>query len=197
MEKLTLSSCIHCALPLSLCLCESQCLPDLPISCRIILHDKEIQKASSTGRLLKHLQICPADIWQRRHNPSRQILNHGQKQYYLLHPAGEPLDTQPIQPHSEFILLDGTWQQCHKILKQDPFLAKLPRVKIPVSRPSQLHLRRNQQVDGLSTLETLISLLECLHYPEPSAQLTLLFNEFQRRHAVARNQGYYNLCTPL
>lgn len=197
MEKLTLSSCIHCALPLSLCLCESQCLPDLPINCRLILHDREIQKASSTGRLLKHLHICSADVWQRRRNPAQQILSEGQKQYYLLHPAGEPLGTHPILPNSEFVLLDGTWQQCHKMLKQDPFLAALPRIQIPAPGPSQLYLRRNQQVDGLSTLETLISLLECLHYPELSAQLTLLFNEFQRRHAVARNQGYYNLCTPL
>jgi DTW domain-containing protein YfiP len=174
-----------------------QSLPALPINCRVILHAREIQKASSTGRLLKHLNICQGNIWQRTQHTTRQILTDQSKQYFVLHPAGETLNERHIQPHSEFILLDGTWQQCHKMLKQDPFLAALPQVKIPTLQPSQLYLRRNQQVDGLSTLETLISLLECLHHPELSAQLTLLFNEFQRRHSVARNQGYYNLCTPL
>lgn len=197
MQNQTLSSCLRCALPVQNCLCKQFSCPALPISCHIILHPREVQKANSTGRLLSQLGLCTSSTWHRTHHHTGHILTNTPEPAYLLHPQGEPAEIIELNHKATFIVLDGTWQQTAKMLRQDPCLNSLPRISLSPAKPSMLYLRRNQPTEGLSTLESLATLLECLQHSRHADCLMALFAEFQRRHLAARSQGYYNLCTPI
>ncbi|MCP5325547.1 MAG: DTW domain-containing protein [Oceanospirillaceae bacterium] len=197
MQNPILSSCIHCALPQHLCVCDLQINLPLPLQCCIILHAREMEKASSTGRLLYKTGICRGELWHRTQHNGRHMFTHIDHPCYLLHPQGEITLPAALPERALFIALDGTWQQANKILRQDSFLADLPRVRLPPADPSQLCLRRNQLQGGLSTLESIASLLKYNAASIQAAQLMALFEKFQHHHLMARNQGYYNLCKPV
>lgn len=156
-----------------------------------------MEKASSTGRLLHKLGICRGEVWHRTQHNGLHMFGNTTQPIYLLHPDGEYTQQANPPQQSVFVALDGTWQQANKILRQDEFLAGLPRIRLTPAEPSQLSLRRNQLQGGLSTLESIASLLKNNAASIQAAQLMALFEKFQRHHLMARNQGYYNLCKPV
>ena len=77
-----------------------------------------------------------------------------------------------------FILLDGTWQQSRKMLRQSPYLHDLPMLQLSSEQPSQYQLRRNQREEGLCTVETVIELCKQLGDDANAAKLQQGFEVF-------------------
>ena len=88
-----------------------------------------------------------------------------------------------------FILLDATWQQARKMLRQSVELQKCLRLSLQSPAPSLFNLRRNQREGSISSVETGIELLRGCGF---EADANLLQHYFQRflQHSEAHRSGY-------
>lgn len=89
--------------------------------------------------------------WARKMTPP--TINPGD---YLLFPSqdAQPVDAQMGSQIKRLWLIDGTWQQANKMLRQSSWLQQLPSLQLS-EYDSQFSLRRNQQ--GLCTMESAIA----------------------------------------
>ena len=173
MSALSLNSpfycahCIQCRLPVSHCVCANikQCKP--PFSISICSHSNEWHKIDNTGhwaflssssinRIKWHRKAELID-WGDLTKPTKNIKNGGNKNTeYLLFPSADAQDIEQLNtPIDRLWVIDGTWQEAQKMLRQSPWMQDLPHVKIALAADakSAFVLRRNQQ--GLSTLEAI------------------------------------------
>jgi len=101
-----------------------------------------------------------------------------QQGHYLLFPSDDAQDIDLITDDIQQLwVIDGTWQETQKMLRQSPWLKNMAKVKIqaPPGRPlaSEFLLRRNQQ--GLATLEA-ISYAVAIQDPSAAQILTSNFH---------------------
>lgn len=155
--------CIACRLPQDSCVCLKIDKVSLPFDVMICSHTKEWQRNDNTGQWA---YLCSDDIrrfrWQRKleqqESARSQIELSQQAGNYLLFPSDDAQEIEQVNsPIQQLWLLDGTWQEAQKMLRQSPWLKSMPKVKIANSNQqvisSQFKLRRNQQ--GLSTMEAI------------------------------------------
>ncbi|QSX38820.1 DTW domain-containing protein [Shewanella sedimentimangrovi] len=124
----------------------------------LLTHERELGRSDNSGQLALQLfpQLCRRLLWQRR-----QPLVLPTSGTYLLYPADadEPrIAADELAETDQVIILDGTWQEAHKMLRQSPWLRVLPRVSLSQLPPSRFRLRRNQREDGLCTAECIAAL---------------------------------------
>jgi len=187
--------CYRCTLPTQDCVCQQAPHIILDKPWALLVHPREYSKHSNTGRLLKIATGMPSISWHRLKNSQ---LESQFNNYALLYPSDENSlvintketsqeDHQPT--HIEgFLIIDATWQESRKMMRQSPWLAKLPRVSLNPT-VSQYHLRRNQNDQGLSTLETVSHWL-FEHEQRNSAQELLNFLQiFQSAYLKAQQAG--------
>ncbi len=191
-------SCSRCLMPMDLCLCHEA--PDLSsaLYLNLITHERERQKTSNTGRLVEaSFENAKVQLWARK----EQIHWRSDRQQILLFPS-EELEAKadsnlfaqqdaPVATHSidsiEWVLLDATWQQAAKMLRQSTQLQALPRFSVPVAHSSQYHLRRNQRPESLSTVETVIALAQYLSLTDTVKPLQSYFDRFQVHYEAMRS----------
>jgi DTW domain-containing protein YfiP len=137
-----------------------------------------------------------------------EILEQKFEGFALLYPIDESAKT-PSQPlhfesqraeHTEaptgYIWIDATWQESRKMLRQSPWLNKLPKYQVnrltSKNLPdSQYALRRNQTTEGLCTMETFAYWLDEKNHPKSARDLLNFFNQFQSAFLKARNSGLF------
>ncbi|MFG0319764.1 MAG: tRNA-uridine aminocarboxypropyltransferase [Planctomycetota bacterium JB042] len=88
----------------------------------------------------------------------------------LLYPGPGAADLESLPPArrpSALVLLDGTWAQSRKLLRVNPWLRALPRVRLRPKAPSRYRIRREPRVECLSTIESLVAALETLEPGTP------------------------------
>ncbi|OUS53506.1 DTW domain-containing protein [Shewanella sp. SACH] len=99
----------------------------------------------------------------------------------LLAPAQSTLIAEQRMP-SQVVILDATWQEARKMLRQSPYLKTAARVSLPPLMPeSAFILRRNQQEGGLCTAECIIALWRQCGRAEQATLLASLFTELNSR----------------
>lgn len=196
----TLNRCKGCYLRVDLCLCPHIPTLTTDFCARLITHERELDKTSNTGRLVRAaFGNVHVHRWQRKTPmvwiPSRQPV--------LLYPCNEtPVQsdfsrfsastTQAPLNNVEWVILDATWQQAEKMLRQSAQLQALPRFSIPVTTASRYQLRRNQRRDALSTIETVAALLTHIDVRSDATKLMAIFSEFQRRYEAMRSNHNVN-----
>jgi DTW domain-containing protein YfiP len=175
------------------CVCQYAPKVTLATPCALLYHPQEYTKRSNTGRLLKTATDIDSTSWHRLNNAK---LENRFKHYALLYPSTGTSNVNhthntPVQDHSNFqgyLLLDATWQQSQKMMRQSPWLAALPRISIDAPQ-SQYHLRRNQSQQGLSTLESLAYLLIEQNQRNCGLELLQFLQCFQDAYLKARQAG--------
>ena len=65
---------------------------------------------------------------------------------------------RPLPTH--IVILDATWQEARKMLRQSLYLRSAKRISLPDVGASQFALRRNQIDGGLCTIECIIALCQ-------------------------------------
>jgi DTW domain-containing protein YfiP len=60
------------------------------------------------------------------------------------------------------VAIDGTWWQAQKLLKQNPFLAALPRYSLAPDAPGRYRIRREPAPHCVSTIEAIVQALSVL-----------------------------------
>ena len=72
-----------------------------------------------------------------------------------------PLPQWPTPP-KKLVVLDGTWSQASKLLKENPRLASLPRMSFQPEQPGRYRIRKEPTDLHLSTIEAIAAVLGAL-----------------------------------
>ncbi|WP_022941032.1 tRNA-uridine aminocarboxypropyltransferase [Psychromonas hadalis] len=157
--------CVNCFKASSACICATIKSINNVHLLHILQDPSEEKKAIGTARILKlSLKRVKLTVGTLFDEQDFDVNNS-----YLLFPNEEALpaerltDEVMINKKSTFILLDGSWKKAYKLLMNNPFLQKLPKVSINVDIKSNYRLRKSPREDGLSTVEAgyyLLSQLE-------------------------------------
>lgn len=176
----------------------------------LLTHSRELHKSTNTGALvvqslLGSLQVKVEVIEWHRKAPDQRLLDlSASQQLGLVFPlvadtpqacylfqqgeyqpqntlAVEQLATRLLEQQKHWVLLDATWQEASKMLRQSPYLQGCYRLGIKPSTPSAYRLRRNQKEGALCTAEVVMELLQQTALNHEKEQLMLLFHEFNKR----------------
>ncbi|MGH1373910.1 MAG: tRNA-uridine aminocarboxypropyltransferase [Cellvibrionaceae bacterium] len=203
------SHCSRCLLRQDLCLCHqapvlSKALEDFHLV--LLTHTDELRKVTNTGRLLERaLPRCEVWPWQRTEFEGRwqSFLKNQSRSPILLFPTDEVTtaavvelesfhsigEKQALMTNHIFVLVDATWQQAKKMLRQSTSLQACPRLSLSIDQESQYSLRRNQSAGNVSTVETGYGLLREFALEADADRLQAYFERFLR-HSEANRSGY-------
>jgi len=148
----------------------------------ILMHRRELVQTTSTALLAK-LTLSNFELRVRglRDEPmSNEGLTPEARQALVLYPSEKARElnreyltelTKPIT----LIVLDGSWRQAAKMGSRIAELRDVPRVKLPLSAPSEFRLRHEHREDGMSTFEAIARSLGIIEGPSVQQELEAIF----------------------
>jgi DTW domain-containing protein len=128
----------------------------------ILQHPRERKTAIGTARMA-HLSLPNSELHLgvsfEEHPRVRALC--AESGTALLFPGEGARDPATLRglPPTTVIVVDGTWSQARKVLKQNPFLQSLPRIGLSPVLPSNYRIRAEPSAECLSTIEALVHLL--------------------------------------
>lgn len=174
------------------CLCGEVPTLDSQTRIELLMHETEAARTTNTGQLLeKALPLCRRHIWQRKTPPTTllTLLADPDVRSYLVFPDADAIaldtvfsdaNTAPQTKPVHFIIVDATWQQARKMLRQSPWLNNVPKVKLPEGLATRYTLRRNQPDGSLCTCEVGMVLIEALGEKENASRMGQYFDKFMQ-----------------
>jgi DTW domain-containing protein len=159
--------CPRCRRPASVCWCRD--VTPIATRTRVILlqHPRERHVAIGTARMarlcLEGAELYLGVEWagsralQRAHDdPARPAV--------LLYPGDGARDVarEPPPGPVTLVVVDGTWAQARHVIERNPVLLELPRYAFTPPAPSEYRIRREPDVDYVSTIEALAHVLGVL-----------------------------------
>ncbi len=159
--------CARCRRPERVCYCKH--LTSLETTTRVVLlqHPRERDMAIGTARMaslcLPNSELHVGVTWEGSPELAR-ALSDPARPAALLYPGEGAIDvaTSPPAGPITLVVVDGTWWQSKKLLRENPFLAKLPRYAFVPRAPSQYRIRREPRDNYVSTIEALVHVLSVL-----------------------------------
>lgn len=174
------------------CICQELIKVKSPFNFILLTHENELTRKTNTGQLLLQcFSNSKRIIWKRgmppiAHNhsmvlfPCETALSISKQ---LLEPA-DPILSSP----ANLILIDSTWQEAKKMLRQTPWLNALPKVALSQQTFSSYTLRKNQSNGHLCTFEVAIeSLNEWGGFEQQVQSLKALFELYQKTFQADRS----------
>lgn len=161
--------CKQCGRALSVCLCSH--LVELQAPCEVVIlqHPSEQKQALATVPILslclKPLQVISGEAFSD--HPLIDTLLENPEQCRVLFPSDnsdvwQASSKDKKQEIKYLIVIDGTWRKARLIWHLNPWLNKLPCVKLNTDYKSQYQIRSTTVEGGLSTLEAVMLACECL-----------------------------------
>lgn len=151
----------------------------------LLTHERELVRANNTGRLA--ITAFPESVicipWSRTAPDPALVAALASQEAKLLFPAGSEKNLKQdmvIKPAlarpKQIVILDGTWQEVRKMLRQSSYLKSAARIELPYKESgSAFVLRRNQLAGGFCTAECIIALWQQVGYENQATQLMSLF----------------------
>lgn len=176
--------CPSCGRALRACLCEALVKLENRTPLLVLQHPNEQHHPKGTAHLLtgslQRAALRVGSNWQDDADVAEFVRT---PHCYLLWPGEDavPLASLPVNAQSRFVLLDGTWRKCYRMLMENPLLAALPRVAL-TAQQGHYHIRKAPFAGALSTLEAGYHLL-CEWEGEPARYQPLwtLFERFNQQ----------------
>lgn len=166
--------CPRCLLAPRWCLCANEEAIDCPLQIDILLHQRELGRPSSTGRLIKRLFPGSRQwLWQPDVHFDSRCLPQPDRELWILHPAGEPVPDSADPATLQVLLLDGLWNETVTMARAVAPEGRLTR--LPMQGESRYWLRAQQDGGRFSTAEALMFLLAELGLHEAHASLQRQF----------------------
>jgi DTW domain-containing protein YfiP len=166
--------CPRCQLPPRWCVCAAEEHIECSLQIDLLLHQRELGRPSSTGRLITRLfPAARQHVWRPDAPlPAHQVPCPG-RELWILHPSGEPLlqDADPAQ--LQVLLLDGLWNETATMARATSDWGRL--VQLPMQGSSRYWLRAQQEGGRFSTAEALLFLLDALQLQQAKAALQRQF----------------------
>ena len=159
--------CARCRRPQVVCYCAA--LPRLETRTKIVIlqHPRERDMPIGTARMaslcLPQARLHVGMRWDNS-APLAKALADPAYPPILLYPgpgAKDILREPPAGPVT-LVVVDGTWSQAKSVVRDNPVLQNLPRYAFASPEPSQYRIRREPQVEFVSTIEALMYVLGAL-----------------------------------
>jgi DTW domain-containing protein YfiP len=157
--------CLRCRRPRSACWCRHLRPVESATRACILQHLRERKTAIGTARMA-HLSLPNSEL-----HLGVSFVDHPRVRALaaaegtaLLFPGEGAVDPATLRhrPPRAVIVVDGTWSQARKVIKQNPFLQALPRIGLTPDRPSNYRIRAEPSVECVSTIEAVVQLLGAL-----------------------------------
>lgn len=158
--------CPDCRRPASVCYCRH--LTSIPTRTRVVVlqHPRERDMAIGTARMatlcLPGSELHEGVRWDDA--TLAKMLDDETRPPILLYPGPGAIDvmTSPPPGPVTLVVVDGTWWQAKKIVRENPRLRALPRYAFSPPVPSEYRIRREPAPTYVSTLEALVHVLGAL-----------------------------------
>jgi DTW domain-containing protein YfiP len=97
-------------------------------------------------------------------DPLRRALSDPERPPILLYPGKDAIDIvkEPPRGPVTLVVVDGTWALTKKVVRLNPILQSLPRYAFVPPTPSEYRIRREPNMESVSTIEALIHTLTAL-----------------------------------
>ena len=158
--------CYGCFKPATLCLCGRVPRVDNRTRITILQHPRERFHAIGTARIAR-LGLRNAEVLLPRAVAPRSLeipldLAPGSALLFPGESAEELSDLAREAPPPGLVLLDGTWAQARGLLRENPRLRDLPRVRLTPPGPSRYRIRQPPRGEYISTIEAIVEALRLL-----------------------------------
>lgn len=159
--------CARCRRPASVCWCAHVTPIDTATRVVILQHPRERDVPIGTARMasscLTRSEIHVGVKWEGSTALAR-ALSDPERPPVLLYPGDGAIDVTRDPPRGPvtLVVIDGTWWQAKKVVRENPALAKLPRYAFTPSAPSEYRIRREPKAEYVSTIEALALVLGAL-----------------------------------
>jgi DTW domain-containing protein YfiP len=156
------------------CICEAFQPVTCPLQIDVLMDHVEQWRPSSTGLLVS--RIIPA----ARQHPFRRgvpldpaAVRLPGKDFWILHPRGDPMPENASPENVQVLLLDGAWRETAIMFRKVESWGR--KVRLPMTGESRYWLRTQAEGGRFSTMETLLFLLGAFGLEREQAQLRLQF----------------------
>lgn len=97
-----------------------------------------------------------------------RALSHPTRPAVLLYPGEGAIDVASRPPPGPvtLVVVDGTWWQARKMIRENPELSALPRYTFTPPTPSEYRIRKEPDATSVSTIEALVHVLGVLEGDE-------------------------------
>jgi DTW domain-containing protein YfiP len=166
------AECARCGRPEPACYCAHVAVVPTRSRLLVLQHPRERDKAIGTARIaalgLPDAQIA-VGVDFAGDERVRAALGDPARPPVLLYPGegARDLGREPPRGPVTLVVIDGTWHQARSLMRNNPWLAALPRYTFAPERPSEYRIRREPKADYVSTVEAIAHALGAL---EGSAQ---------------------------
>ena len=159
--------CARCRRPESVCYCRH--LTSQVTRTRVVLlqHPRERDVAIGTARMaslcLPNAELHVGVRWEGSLELAR-ALDDPARPAVLLYPGEGAIDVVQHPPAGPvtLVVVDGTWWQTKKVVRENPLLAALPRYAFTPPSPSEYRIRKEPDASYVSTIEALVHVLGVL-----------------------------------
>lgn len=166
--------CPRCLLPLRWCVCAAHEDIHCPLQLDLLLHQRELGRPSSTGRLITRLFAgARQHVWQPDAPLPATLTHDAQRELWILHPSGEPVPDTADPSSLQLLLLDGMWNETVTMARAVADRGRL--IRLPMQGESRYWLRAQQDGGRFSTAEALLFLLQALRLDVAHAALQRQF----------------------
>lgn len=159
--------CARCSRPAKGCYCAHVAPIDTKTRLVLLQHPRERYVAIGTARMaslcLTNSELHVGVDWGDS-APLARALSDPARPPILLYPGDGAIDivaSPPPHPVT-LVVVDGTWSQTKKIVRQNPVLAALPRYAFVPPTPSEYRIRREPNDASVATIEALVHALSAL-----------------------------------
>lgn len=149
--------CYRCDKPAAMCLCAR--IPTLRnrTGLQILQHSGERRHPLGTARLLKlGLQNVGLHVLFSNHLDGSCPPVDLPPGSGLLYPSADARDLAELPPGeapAHLVVIDGTWDQAHRVYRDNAWIRALPHYRLHPDAPSNYRIRREPRFECLSTLE--------------------------------------------
>ena len=140
--------CPRCRMTWSLCVCDLAPRLSLRTRVAVIMHVSEIMRSSNTGHIvpmvLANSFVCLRGIKDRPTETAGMV--PAGSQGLVLYPSSDSQELtadylRSVRQPVTLVVLDGNWRQAGKMVRHEPGLDGLPRVRLAAGPASRFRLR--------------------------------------------------------
>jgi DTW domain-containing protein YfiP len=144
-------------------------IPSIATKTRLVLlqHPREREVPIGTAHMaslcLQNSELHVGIDWSQS-EPLKRALSDPERPPILLYPGKDAIDIVKHPPPGPvtLVVVDGTWALTKKVVRVNPILQALPRYAFVPPVPSEYRIRREPNMESVSTIEALIHTLSAL-----------------------------------
>lgn len=177
------------------CLCAHIVPQALSTRLALVMHHREVRKASATGPLalaaltnstlyVHGLRDAPLDLNPLHEEGRRVLLLFPREGARVLDRSLVDEDPRPIT----LVVPDGNWRQASRAGKRIPGLERAEAVTLPSGPPTRWGVRRETHALGLATFEAIARAIGVLESPSVQTELEALFDRMVATTLATRGE---------